>query len=438
MKNGTEIARDHFREIIGGRKHQKNLKRLRVFAFKEASNFAVVLNIASGFIEEDIEKTMEVVIGILEETPATVKESGDQRILEAICRVMGTLALCGRGEDKAFCSPIEKFLIPFQLKEEGEIFFSFPDGIQGLTKCYLVPKGKEDEAIFQMIADMEGSEFGVSIITRTMRESIFASMENLERDLNPSLITSKIGKREEQLEKTRKESWKEIKENRHWGIRPGGRDKILISEKGPVKNPLIKLNIEFLRFIQEWIEPPAVGIEIIFKNKKIILAKINQEGQLLAPWKESYPVAASLLHAAILLYLRDLTVGNEDTFLSVQRTRKVSEIGEISSKRETEEYLVVRREIEYIPHHYITPGKGERIRKIARRPKKILFRREHLRWLPLGWKASQKAKDRAKKAGFSLLSCQTYVKQYVSEGKKVPGKLLRDVSAAKKLEKILA
>lgn len=438
MKSGTGIVREHFERIItGAPKRQKNLKRLREYAFKGVFNFAEVLSLGSELLEKNLEDSMKVIIEIIGKAPSTIKGSGDQRITEAICRIMAALVACGSRDNKAFLSPLEKFLSSFRPKKGNELFLVFSEGIQGPIKSYQVFKGDEDETIFKIISDMKGEEFGISVVSES-GESIFASDEDLERDFNlSSVMRDKIKEQEEDLLNLKRKSWEEIQENRRYGIRAGGRDKILISDRDPVR----ELNIEFLRFVQEVAEPPAVGIEVILKNKKIALGKINREGQLLVPWQKVYPEAASLLHTATLLYLRDLTVGSEDSFLRVRRTRKVSEAGEISSQREVKEYLVAREEIDYIPRHYITSRHGEKVRKIARRPRRIRFRREHIRWLPSGWEASREAEARAEKAGYNLLPGQTYVREYVSDKtskeQKGPEKLLKDISAAKELGKAL-
>ena len=427
------------------RQQKKARRRLQEYAFSSPANFAEVVTSIAKFIEKKRKEGMDLITRLVEHAPANIAESRDLRVGEAVARVFAILAIQKKAED-SMVEPLNKFLSGFRKEEENEIFFVFHHGVLEPGIPYPVVREREDQSIFSILSNMEGGEYGLSLIPES-GQSIFASIEDLERNFNlPWEEKLKIEREALRLTSLAKEAWWQIGNEKRWGIRPRGRDIIAIVDEEEVKDPLRKLNIKYLRFIQEVARPPGVGIEVIFENKRILLAKLNQEGELLVPWWRIYPEAALLLNTASILYLRDLTCGKEDTFIKLQAPRKKGAERLPSSPREPRECLLPRQIVERIPRENLGRYLGlsspeERIRRISRKPLDLRYRRGHRRRLPPGWQASQVAKEKAKEMGYELLADETYVREFVKEEvpeeKVRPEKILRDLSAARELSQIL-
>lgn len=441
----TQIVKELVLRVLEGKpKQQKKARRkIQEYAFSSAANFAEVLNSIAKFIEDKLSESMGLVTRLVEKAPPSIAGSRDLKVAEPVVRMFAILASQKKAED-SLVSPLERFLSGFRTEEENEIFFVFPHGPKGPMISYPVTEGREDEAVFRILSNMEGDEYGIALIPET-GESIFAPVEDLERCFRFSLSEqSRIREKTSELVSLAKEAWQEIKEWRRYGIRSNGQDIVAIVDGDPIK----KLNIKYLRFIQEAAPLPGVGIEIILDNQKIILAKVDSQGNLRVPWTGFYPEAALLLNVAIVLYLRDLTCGQEDTFIRLQRVKRKG-IEELpSSPRAPRECLLPRREVEYIPRRHLSrylpaSGNDERIRRVSRKPRELWHRRWHVRTLPFGKKASEEAKKKAEEKGIKLLPDETFVKEFnkeeeeIVERKEMPEKVLRDVSAARELRELL-
>lgn len=290
------------------------------------------------------------------------------KAMEALLRSMAFLAFGEAGPDKGdLIDQIDQKLSEI-VQIERDVYFTFPQGIWGKIKAYPLTENR-DQIIFKILADLWGNEFPI-VLTQDQEQVSFISWENqkvyFERK-EARVVIAKVTSRKRELLPEMEDVWEEIKRFRNRPISPDGRDRVFI----PDETPLGILGIRFLRFIQEGILLPQVGLEVELENEKVLLGKINNQGVLLGSWTSSFPMVSWFINYTTLLFLRSLTVRGE-SYERYQETIK-TETGEVKGVRE---FLIPqetgrRKETKYryLNDPYFTSITNREIRKIGIRKK---------------------------------------------------------------------
>ncbi len=392
-------------------------------------------------------KIRKVMDCLIDRVLPRIKKWNEVKAIEILLRSMAFLVFCGSEEKGDLLTKINSKSNLVRLKGKAysnllNVYLTFPDGVWGRIKTYPLNENKSrDTIIFKIVADLLGNEFPI-IMTDDDREVLFASIEDQKQcferwEALPVIESVRLHRTK--LLRAMEETWEEIKNCKSREISPGGWDKIFV----PPNASLGRIGVKYLRFIQEGIAPPSVGLEIELRNGKILVAKINPQGTLLSSWANLFPMATWLINSAALLYLKNLTVGG-DSYVRYREERK-TKTGEI---RETREFLVSQKEkrsgnYRYIPQQYYEPGDGDVLTtiKIARRKTPILHPvRGYKRDMSPGFKPSPEAVAELGKRGIEVLPNRTWVGSHyrgTDTGEETPIKPIKDASTTEELSRLL-
>ncbi len=385
----------------------------------------------------------EIVTSLIDHALSKVRIWNQERAVEILIRSMAFLIFCGADEKGALIDKLNQKTNIFPLESDVHpdllnIYLTFPDGVWGRTKIYPLDENKNrDWMILRILADLWGNELPI-ILVENNKNILFASIEEEKECFECQTarsIASKVMANRGKILASMEETWEEIKSYRSREISPNGWDKIFV----PEGTPLGTVGIRYIRFVQEAAIPPSVGLEIELKNGKILVAKINPQGVLLASWVNLFPMVSWLINSAALLYLKNLTVGG-DSYIRYRVERKTS-TGEAMEARE---FLVSRKEsrkYRYIPRDYFCSTDDREIRRVVdRKSPRFHPVRGHKRDMPLSYKPSPEAVDELKKRGYEILPNRTWIGGHnrgKNTGEEISPAPIRDISTTEELSRLL-